>query len=62
VDAGVNTGAVLNLVIRRLSEDNRMRVTFEFVPGQETALEFHMRLVGPDGPETEKWLYRWTAA
>lgn len=61
VDAGVNKGELLNLVTRRLSEENRLRVSFEFTPGQETALEFHLRLISPAGPETEKWLYRWTA-
>lgn len=61
VDAGANKGELLNLVTRRLSEENRLRVSFEFTPGQETALEFHLRVISPQGPETEKWLYRWTA-
>jgi glucans biosynthesis protein len=36
------------------------RISFELVPGRETAVELHGRLMGGDSPLTETWLYRWT--
>ncbi|WP_158746754.1 glucan biosynthesis protein [Acidisphaera sp. L21] len=36
------------------------RISFELVPGRETAIELHGRLMAGDTPLTETWLYRWT--
>ena len=36
------------------------RISFELVPGRETAVELHGRLMAGDTPLTETWLYRWT--
>ena len=36
------------------------RISFELVPGRETVVELHGRLMAGDTPLTETWLYRWT--
>jgi glucans biosynthesis protein len=37
------------------------RVSFELMPGSETTVELHGRLMQGDRKLTETWLYRWTA-
>lgn len=51
------TGAVL----RPLPGRAGMRLAFDFTPPEGRALEFEATLIGPDGPQTETWLHRWTA-
>ena len=42
-------------------ETGGWRILFEFLPGRETAVEMHARLMNGTTPLTETWIYRWTA-
>lgn len=51
-----------NLTVRALPIGNRMRVSFDFTPGEAELVEFKLVLIGTDGPVSERWIYRWTPA
>lgn len=49
-----------NVALRPLPKGEGMRASFNFAPGDSQLVEFEMTLVGPAGPESETWLFRWT--
>ena len=61
-EVGVSRGEITGLTVRKLPGGKIVRVSFEFAPGEEEVLEFRAALVGPEGPVSERWIYRWTPA
>ena len=57
-----STGVIMNVTARPNPEEGVYRVSFEMDPGDETLVEMRLVLVGPTGPSSETWLYRWTSA
>jgi glucans biosynthesis protein len=51
--ASISSGEIFGLASRILPE---------FTPGQEEVIELTLALVGPNGPVSEQWMYRWTPA
>jgi periplasmic glucans biosynthesis protein len=62
VKASISSGEITGLTVRELPGGNVTRVSFEFNPGEEELIEFRLALVGPNGPVSEQWTYRWTPA
>ena len=62
VEATTSQGEITGLSLRVLPCGDVVRVAFEFSPGQEGLVELQLVLVGPDGPVSERWIYRWTPA
>lgn len=62
VQTWVSRGALTGVALRALPGGDLRRVSFEFEPVGADPLEFHVAIIGPNGPESEKWLYRWTPA
>lgn len=62
VQTWVSRGALVGVALRDIPGDDLRRVSFEFESVGAELLEFHVALIGPSGPESEKWLYRWTPA
>ena len=62
VKAGISSGEIVGLTVRELPGGNVIRVSFEFSPGEEELIELRLALVGPNGPVSETWTYRWTPA
>lgn len=62
VEANVSRGELTGVTLRELPGGKLRRVSFEFEPVGADLLEFNVVLTGPNGPESEKWLYRWTPA
>ncbi len=60
VEASVSQGEMTDITLRKLPACNLTRVSLEFAPGEEEVLEFQLTLIGPEGPVSEKWIYRWT--
>ena len=60
MQASVSKGELKGLALRELPGGNMRRVSFEFEPGDNELLELQLTLTGPEGPESETWLYRWT--
>lgn len=61
IDARRNGEPVEDVTLKPLPGDAGRRVALVFDPGGEALHEFRLTLMGPDGPETETWLYRWTS-
>ena len=61
-ELSASAGEVPGLAIRELPSGNITRVTFEFSPAKAEVIEFQLSLAGPEGPLSERWLYRWTPA
>jgi periplasmic glucans biosynthesis protein len=61
VKASISSGEIFSLTARELPGGNLTRVSFEFSPGEEELVELKLALVGPSGPVSESWSYRWTA-
>ncbi|HET7410414.1 MAG TPA: glucan biosynthesis protein G [Paracoccaceae bacterium] len=61
-DVAISKGEITGLTVRDLPGGDLTRVSFEFTPGEEPVLEFQVALVGPEGPVSERWIYRWTPA
>jgi periplasmic glucans biosynthesis protein len=62
VEASINQGEITGLTLRELPGGDVTRASFEFSPGAEEVAELKLALLGPDGPISEKWVYRWTPA
>lgn len=62
VQTWVSRGELIGVSLRELPGGKLRRVSFEFEPVGAELLEFQVVLTGPNGPESEKWLYRWTPA
>ncbi len=60
-DIGISKGAIRNVLAEPNPETGGWRILFEFLPGRETAVEMHARLMNGTTPLTETWIYRWTA-
>ena len=60
LDVTNDKGQLRNITAAPLPGGAGWRVSFELVPGRETAVELHGRLLAGDTPLTETWLYRWT--
>ena len=61
-EVSASTGVIMNVTARPSPEEDLYRVSFEMDPGDETLVEMRLVLVGPTGPSSETWLYRWTSA
>jgi periplasmic glucans biosynthesis protein len=57
----VSEGEIAGSVGLNLTPEGLARVGFHYLPGDATAAEFRLELVGPEGRASEVWLYRWTA-
>ncbi len=60
LDVTNDKGQLRDITATPLPADAGWRISFELVPGRETAVELHGRLMAGDTPLTETWLYRWT--
>jgi periplasmic glucans biosynthesis protein len=60
LDVTSDKGLLRNVTSTPNPGDGGWRISFELVPGRETTVELHGRLVDGDVPLTETWLYRWT--
>ena len=60
LDVTSDKGELRNMISTPNSADGGWRISFELVPGRESAIELHGRLMAGDTPLTETWLYRWT--
>jgi glucans biosynthesis protein len=60
LDLTSDKGQLRNVISTPNPADGGWRVSFELVPGRETAVELHARLMDGATPLTETWLYRWT--
>ena len=60
LDVTTDKGELRHLNLGRNAGNGGWRISFELVPGRETAIELHGRLTDGSGPLTETWLYRWT--
>ncbi len=58
VQARANGQPVDNVVLRRLPDGKSIRASFVQNVGDTPVTEFAMTLMGPEGPESETWLYR----
>ncbi len=58
VQARANGQPVDNVVLRRLPDGKSIRASFVRDVGDTPVTEFSMTLIGPEGPESETWLYR----
>ncbi len=61
LDVTNDKGQLRNLTVAPLPGDAGYRISFDLMPGRETTVELHGRLMAGDTPLTETWLYRWTA-
>jgi periplasmic glucans biosynthesis protein len=62
VRASTSHGEIIGLTSRELLGEGVTRASFEFSPGEEEVIELRLALVGPNGPVSETWTYRWTPA
>lgn len=60
VQAFANSTAIENAVLTELPDGKSIRVSFVYDATNAPVTEFEMTLLGPDGPESETWLYRYT--
>jgi glucans biosynthesis protein len=60
LDVTSDKGQLRNIISTANPADGGWRISFELVPGRETVVELHGRLMAGDTPLTETWLYRWT--
>ncbi|WP_245875572.1 glucan biosynthesis protein [Puniceibacterium antarcticum] len=58
VQAWANGQPVENVRLRRLPDGKSIRASFAYDVGDASVTEFEMTLMGPEGPESETWLYR----
>ena len=61
LDLTSDKGQLRNAISTVNPADGGWRVSFELMPGRETAIELHARLMEGDKPLSETWLYRWTS-
>lgn len=57
-EAMANGTAVEGVAVQPLPDGKSMRASMTYDPAVRQATEFSLLLVGPDGPESETWLYR----
>jgi glucans biosynthesis protein len=62
IEANISHGEITGLTLRELPGGDITRVSFEFSPGEEEVIELRLALLGPNGPVSERWTYRWTPA
>jgi glucans biosynthesis protein len=60
LDVTTDKGQLRNTISTFNPANGGWRVSFELVPGAETTVELHGRLMDGNIPLTETWLYRWT--
>ncbi len=60
LDVTSDKGKLQNLLSTANAVTGGWRIGFEMVPGGETVVELHARLMADKTPLTETWLYRWT--
>jgi glucans biosynthesis protein len=60
LDVTNDKGQLRNLIASPNPATGGWRISFEMVPGRETTVELHGRLMDGNRPLTETWLYRWT--
>ena len=60
LDVTSDKGQLRNMISTPNPATGGWRISFELVPGRESAIELHGRLMDGDTPLTETWLYRWT--
>ena len=53
-------GKLAHPYVLRLPAEGIMRLGFQFTAGGADLAELSARLDGPNGPQSETWLYRWT--
>ncbi|PWR03300.1 glucan biosynthesis protein G [Meridianimarinicoccus roseus] len=58
VEAFANGAPVSDVSLHHLPDENGLRAAFVHDPDGAEVTEFELTLMGPDGPETETWLYR----
>lgn len=56
-----NGDAIDNFALRHLPDGKTIRVSWTFDAQNQPNAEFEVTLLGPDGPESESWLYRLTS-
>jgi glucans biosynthesis protein len=60
LDVTSDKGQLRNMISTPDPATGGWRISFELVPGRESTIELHGRLMDGDTPLTETWLYRWT--
>lgn len=55
----VSAGSIGNNYVLRLTDEGRMRLSFEFIPDGDEVADLSAVLNGPDGPLSESWIARW---
>jgi glucans biosynthesis protein len=60
LDVTSDKGKLQNILSMSNPATGGWRISFEMVPGSETVVELHARLMADKTPLSETWLYRWT--